>query len=323
MSLLLTIENLVEGTVAKRPSKFIKTPYVADINIVNKPETVLGHTASLGCCGLADVGATIMMAPSKNKVKHKEKQEKQENDKLKCEYSVYLSVIKERNEEIVIGIHPKLAENLVEATIKANLFQKLQNIKGYKREKAIYIKDQVDSRFDFIGVDCNDIPFIMEVKNVPLADYEDISRLYTSKRPTKSAVMCDKGNSNHALEQCEGSKKDRKNVCYEDRDINSKVAYFPDGYRKKSVDPVSPRALKHIRELTLIKQETKIRCIMCYVIQRTDVDRFQPSVVDPEYREAVKIAIDAGVEVITLVIKWTKNGEAYFVRDDLPITAFS
>ena len=287
MSILLTINSLVEGTVAKRPSKFIKTPYVADINILNDAETVLGHTASLGCCGLADVGATIMMAPSKNKVK-------KEDEKLCCEYSVYLSVIKERNEEIIVGIHPKLAENLVEATLKANLFQKLQNIKGYKREKAIYIKDQVDSRFDFIGVDCNGIPFIMEVKNVPLADYEDTV------------------------------KKDRKNGCsYEDRDINSKVAYFPDGYRKKSADPVSPRALKHIRELTLIKRETKIRCIMCYAIQRTDVDRFQPSVVDPEYREAVKNAIDAGVEIITLVVKWTKNGEAYFVRDDLPITPFS
>jgi DNA-binding sugar fermentation-stimulating protein len=288
MSRLLTIENLLEGTVAKRPSKFIKTPYVADINILNKTDTVLGHTASLGCCGLADVGATIMMAPS-NKKKPIEN-----SGKLSCEYSVYLSVILEREKEIIVGIHPKLAENLVEATLKANLFQKLQNIKGYKREKAIYIKDQVDSRFDFIGVDCNGIPFIMEVKNVPLADYEDIA------------------------------KKDRKhNTSYDDRDINSKVAYFPDGYRKKSVDPVSPRALKHIRELTLIKQETKIRCIMCYVIQRTDVDRFQPSIVDPEYREAVKNAIDAGVEIITLVIKWTKNGEAYFVRDDLPITAFS
>jgi DNA-binding sugar fermentation-stimulating protein len=61
---------------------------------------------------------------------------------------------------------------------------------------------------------------------------------------------------------------------------------------------------------------------MCYVIQRTDVDRFQPSIIDPEYREAVKIAIDAGVEIITLVVKWTREGEAYFVRDDLPITTF-
>ena len=61
---------------------------------------------------------------------------------------------------------------------------------------------------------------------------------------------------------------------------------------------------------------------MCYVIQRTDVDRFQPSIIDPEYREAVKHSIEAGVEIITLVVNWTTEGEAYFVRDDLPITAF-
>jgi DNA-binding sugar fermentation-stimulating protein len=61
---------------------------------------------------------------------------------------------------------------------------------------------------------------------------------------------------------------------------------------------------------------------MCYVIQRTDVDRFQPSIIDPEYREAVKEAIEAGVEMITLVVKWTRDGEAYFIRDDLPMTPF-
>jgi hypothetical protein len=58
---------------------------------------------------------------------------------------------------------------------------------------------------------------------------------------------------------------------------------------------------------------------MCYVIQRTDVDKFQPSIIDPEYRAAVKNAIDIGVEIITMVVGWTKDGEAYFVRDDLPI----
>ena len=126
----------------------------------------------------------------------------------------------------------------------------------------------------------------MEVKNVPLADYEDISA------------------------------KDRKKMCYDDRAIDSKIAYVPDGYRKKSTDTVSPRALKHIRELTLIKKESITRCIMCYVIQRTDVDRFQPSIIDPEYRQAVKEAVEAGVEIITLVVIWTRDGEAYFVKDD-------
>ena len=40
-----------------------------------------------------------------------------------------------------------------------------------------------------------------------------------------------------------------------------------------------------------------------------------------EYQE-LKEAVDAGVEIITLVINWKSNGEAYFVRDDLPITPF-
>ena len=289
MSLLLKLENLLEGSVVKRPSKFIKSPYVADISILNKNvDTVLGHTASLGCCGLADAGATVLMSP----VPLKKKKEKDEG-KLSCEYRVYLSVLLERGTEIVIGIHPKLAENLVEAALNANLLSKLLNIKKYRREAAIYVEGKVDSRFDFAGIDCNDIPFIMEVKNVPLADYEDITA------------------------------KDRKGKCYDDRVIGSKVAYFPDGYRKKTTDPVSPRALKHIKELTLIKSESKTRCIMCYVIQRTDVDRFQPSIIDPEYREAVKKSIDAGVEIITLVVNWTRSGEAYFVRDDLPITALA
>ena len=58
---------------------------------------------------------------------------------------------------------------------------------------------------------------------------------------------------------------------------------------------------------------------MCYVIQRTDVSSFQPSIIDPEYRAAVKNAIDIGVEIITMVVHWTTDGEAYFIRDDLPI----
>jgi len=284
--LLLKIENLVEGSVIKRPSKLIKTPYVADIIHSNNETPILGHTASLGCCGLADAGATILMAQIP-----KSKSKKQ-TDKLACEYRVYLSILKDKGTEIIIGIYPKLAENLVESAIKLNVLNSLQNVKKYKRETAIYVEGKVDSRFDFSGIDGNNIPFILEVKNVPLADYEDITS------------------------------KDRKNKCYDDRDVNSKVAYFPDGYRKKSSDPVSPRALKHIRELTLIKSESITRCIMCYVIQRTDVNRFQPSIIDPEYREAVKVAMDAGVEIITLVVEWTREGEAYFIRDDLPITLF-
>jgi len=281
---MLEINDLIEGTVYKRPSAYIKTPYVADIVPFGEDETILGHTASLGCCGLADVGATILMAPVPEK-------NRKNDDKLHCEYRVYLSVIKERGHETIVGIHPKLAEELVESALNKNLLSSLQNVLTYKRETAIYVAGKVDSRFDFTGIDCNDVPFILEVKNVPLADYEDITA------------------------------KDRKKrvALYDAKEFDSKVAYFPDGYRKKTDDTVSPRALKHIKELTLIKRASKTRCIMCYVIQRTDVESFQPSIIDPEYRTAFYNAMEAGVEIITLVVNWTREGKAYFVKDNLKI----
>ena len=284
--MIMKIENLVPGTVVKRPSKIIKTPYVADVNINNIE--FLAHTAALGCCGLCDTGASILLAPLINNSKKKKNTE----NPIKCVYSAQLSVINEKGNEIIIGIHPKLAEQLVENCLIKNYLSILQDCKKYRRETVIFVENKVDSRFDFTGMDKNNIPFIMEVKNVPLADYEDICA------------------------------KDRKKMCYDDRAIDSKIAYFPDGYRKKSTDTVSPRALKHIRELTLIKKESITRCIMCYVIQRTDVDRFQPSIIDPEYRQAFKEAVEAGVEIITLVVRWTREGEAYFVKDDLFIVPF-
>jgi DNA-binding sugar fermentation-stimulating protein len=280
--LVIKIDNLVEGTIVKRPSKLVKSPYVADV-IINNNE-ILAHTASLGCCGLCEAGSSILFAPMKSK--------KPDSNPKKCVYSAQLSIINEKNNEIIIGIHPKLAELLVENCLTKNYLSILKDVKKYKRETTIFVENKVDSRFDFTGIDKNNVPFIMEVKNVPLADYEDICS------------------------------KDRKNKCYDDRPYDSKVAYFPDGYRKKTTEPVSPRALKHIRELTLIKKESITRCIMCYVIQRTDVNCFQPSIIDPQYREAVKEALEAGVEIITLVIQWNRNGEAYFVKDDLPITPF-
>jgi DNA-binding sugar fermentation-stimulating protein len=283
--LLLQLDNLIDGCVVKRPSFQIKTPYVTDVKIPNSEcSTVLAHTASLGCCGLVDVNANILMSSISSK--------KTKENKKTCDYRIYLSVIREKNHEIIIGVHPKLAEDLTESALKKNYLSILQNIKSYKRETTIYVKNKVDSRFDFTGIDKNGIPFIMEVKNVPLADYEDITAT------------------------------ERKKKCYDHHEINTKVAYFPDGYRKKITDTVSPRALKHINELALIKKESKTRCIMCYVIQRTDVNRFQVSVIDQIYRKAVKDAIDAGVEIITIVVEWTRDGKAYFIRDDLPITPF-
>ena len=285
-NVLLQIPNLIKGYVAKRPSKHIKSPYVADVVICDTNIEVIAHTAALGCCGLADMGAQVMMSITP--------ESKNGNKTQKCSHRIYLSILNDRrntnNEnKVVIGINPKIAENLVENALKQNMLALLQNVKSYRRETTIYVENQIDSRFDFTGIDENGTPFIMEVKNVPLADYEDLPL------------------------------HERGKTDFSDRDWNSKIAYFPDGYRKKITDTISPRALKHICELKKIKEMSKTRSIICFVIQRHDVNRFQASVVDPEYRNALKNAVDAGVEVVTLVIKWHENGVAELVKQNLPI----
>lgn len=284
---MFQIQQIIEGTVVKRPSKLIKTPYVADVLIDAHSETtmreVITHSASLGCCGLADATACVLLTEITATSQSKKP--------IKCSHRIYLSVHKEGENEVVVGIYPKLAENLAEIAINQNLLSWLNNVISYKRETVVKNKDLgVDSRFDFSGIDSNNRPFIMEIKAVPLADYEDISS------------------------------KERKKKNYNGYDFNSKVAYFPDGYRKKPGDTISPRALKHIQELEILKLDNpNMRCILCYVIQRADVDRFTTSINDPEYKSAVKKAQCSGVEIMSMVIRWDREGKAHFVRDDLPM----
>ncbi len=279
-NVLMHIPNLVKGSVTKRPSKHIKSPYVADV-LLDTGMEIIAHTAALGCCGLADTGAQVLMTLTP--------ESKSGNNKQKCSHRIYLSILNSEKNQVIIGINPKIAEELAESALKQNLLSKLKNIKSYRRETTLYVENQIDSRFDFTGIDENGVPFIMEVKNVPLADYEDLPLQERGKHD------------------------------FSTRDWNSKIAYFPDGYRKKITDTVSPRALKHICELKKIKEMSKTRCIICFVIQRDDVNRFQASVVDPEYRNAFKCAVESGVEVITIVIKWHENGNAELISQELPI----
>ena len=212
---------------------------------------------------------------------------KENEIKKTCTHSVILSCIEENDKDIYIGIYPKLAENIVEKALTMNCFTQLQNIKKIEREKKF-----LNSRFDFYGLDENDTEFILEVKNVPLSNY--FENIY----------------------------KDYKEIYDFHKDkypADKKIAYFPDGYRKKKGDVVSPRALKHVQELEKIAIEKKIKTYLCFVIQREDAEMFQISLLDPEYRKAVQSALEKGVIILTLHIKWNINGEVEYLSDKIEI----
>ena len=286
--MLYHLNNLEKVKIVARHSKICKTPYVADIELEDG-SIVQAHSASLGCCGLCE----------KDKIVYASKIEAncpQTKSKV-CSYKIYLSNFYEerkdnKNEKIInnqiIGIDPKLAETLVESALKNNNLKTLQNIKKYRREAKLG-----NSRFDFIGIDNNNKYFVLEVKNVPLADYVDTT---SSER-----------------------KKMEKKGLFENVNFNEKIAYFPDGYRKKKGDVVSERALKHINELSEITLSNKIRPIICFVIQRNDVSSFQASNLDLIYKNAFYDALKCGVEVIVLMVSWNSDGEAKFVSCDIPV----
>ena len=90
---LYKLSNLVEAHIINRPSKQIKSPYVADIQLKNNDskQSLLAHSASLGCCGLADKTATVLVCKKEKKIKGKSIPKNKAG--LECEYTIYLAKI--------------------------------------------------------------------------------------------------------------------------------------------------------------------------------------------------------------------------------------
>lgn len=239
MTSLFKLNNLKRAKVIKRPSSKCKSPYVADILIDGEREVVIAHAPALGCNGLCDKDAVVLVSPLDSK------------PNSVCSFRIELA---ETVDGIIVGINPKLAEKIVEEAI-----MKSSSVKKYKREKTI-----LNSRFDFVGkYSDSDNYFVLEVKTVPLC-------------------------------------------------IKPGVSFFPHGYRKSKNDTVSPRAVKHIRDLIHISEESSADAIMCYVIQRGDSDAFIPSETDVLYKKTFIEAQEKGVKMKGLYVEWNNDGECYF-----------
>ena len=200
----------------------------------------------------------------------------------KCKYCIELVDYeeKDKNRKIIIGVNPKLSEIISQNVLENNLLDNL-SIKTVKSQVTIG-----NSRFDFIGIlkDKPDIPYICEIKNVSIADYVDISN------------------------------KERKklNLSFEDKMFEDKIGIFPDCQRKLQKKPISDRALKHIQELTSLKQTKNdaIVCILLFVVQREDVNKFTVSSLDPIYKESVFEGQKNGVQIRAINVKWVYNIES-------------
>lgn len=298
---LYKMDNLIPGIITQRPSKVIRSPYVADVILKSEAEEILEssmdstdsseikssattyqlHTPSLGTLGLSEPGSEILMFANPNK-------------NAKCHYRTFLSVQREKNHKYQVCIRPDSAEKIVEICLKNSYIHSLENLKSLKKQVTMKKGTEHESRFDFTGLDENDHQFILEVKYVPIASYLNMDHKFQDKIDFSDATK-------YPWDQ--------------------KIALFPSGPINKQTGTISERALKHIRAMKTIQQEKnqagdKFRTIICYVVQREDAATLEISNWDTIYHKAVDKALKTGVEKIVLFCKWTADGEGYLIRQE-------
>jgi DNA-binding sugar fermentation-stimulating protein len=272
-----------KALVINRPSKKIKSPYLADIKLFDDANNLidiehLAHSPTLGCNGMIAPNVIVYVAENND----------EKDEKRKSKYTIFNIQIS--NPEIIIGVHPMTANAIFENILKYNIIDEFKNAINIRREVKI-----LNSRIDFY-CEINGKKIFLEVKNVPIADY--INSPIESKK----------------------EKKDKNSILdFSEYNQYEKIGLFPLGYRKKKEDLISPRAYKHLEDLIEIQKKENHQAYLIYIIQRTDVKYFSPSLIDKTYYDKVYEAIDNGVKVIPLLVNW-KDESVYFnkIADFLP-----
>jgi sugar fermentation stimulation protein A len=94
-------------------------------------------------------------------------------------------------------------------------------------------------------------------------------------------------------------------------------AIFPDGYRKKITDTISPRAVKHAETLAELTKDPKTEmCVLLFIVPRNDCHNglvLNPA--DPIYCDAVEKARGAGVQVRGFALNYSPDGTIHIDKE--------
>ena len=93
-------------------------------------------------------------------------------------------------------------------------------------------------------------------------------------------------------------------------------AIFPDGYRKKVTDAISPRAVKHAECLTELMGKTDTEaCVLLFIVSRSDCESLLINPKDPIYCDALKKARSAGVQLRAFTVSYSVDGCIQFDKE--------
>jgi DNA-binding sugar fermentation-stimulating protein len=269
------------AVVVARPSKTVKTPYVADIMFADDPTIYQAHAPSLGCSGLVDVDSNVYVSG---------KPPKTEKDAAKTTHTIYGTTVYGGWR---VGVNPMIANKVVRRIIEAGLDRdNFKDIASIDQEVTIG-----DSRVDIRLKHGDGSVSWVEVKNVPLAHYRNA--VEGCKDYRAAAVPA----------AVPGQLSDKQ---------AEKIALFPDGYRKNKADAISPRATKHLENL-MERVAAGDRAYCVFLCQRTDAVRFEPAALDTIYSETIKRAVAAGVNILCYAVEWSRDFKTLVFKDRLPV----
>ena len=141
-----TLPSLVKVEVISRPSKSIKSPYVADIKLEDGT-IALCHTPGLGCCGLVAPGKYIYVL-------------KAVNPKSKTAYTAQIAEDADSEGTHYVGIHP-----MVSQAVAGKLLYKISPTATWLTE----VKIDDHTRIDFVGTTPEGKKIFVEVKNAMIS----------------------------------------------------------------------------------------------------------------------------------------------------------
>ena len=165
--------SCVNAVCVSRPSKQIKSPYVADIKIEGSEEICLAHSPALGLGNIITQGTKLYVTPSTN-------------TKSKTDYNIKAAY--DSKHECWVGAVPLDANRLFKWAYENELI--LNDYKGTLKSEVKY----GESRIDFsISLD-NDELHYFEVKCVPLKHENGHSFFPEGYRKSKTHTVSERAN---------------------------------------------------------------------------------------------------------------------------------
>ncbi|KAG2435933.1 hypothetical protein HXX76_007128 [Chlamydomonas incerta] len=338
---LLDLGQLVAGKLVRRPSASVKTPYVADIQLLpaahpggeaaassaagaagegggSEGDMVLAHAPAMDCAGMVTPGATVYMSKSAPRAP----------GAPPAATSHAIQLVEDQRPggtAAVVGYHPQLAERLAAELVRRRLLEAALGagrVVGLESQRTFG-----NTRVDYVLKMEDGSRMLLEVKNVVCADFPDVAGGVPPGRPAVGVykVPVPSGRLEHY----------------------SPTALFPHGAQKPKIKVVSDRAIKHVTELTALHKhgrelpeagsvphegdegagggkgepeggEGRLRCAVLFLVNRSDCAAFRPChEADPLFAQVLKAAEEAGVKLVAYDVVW--RGGAAFAGRHLPV----